>query len=136
MALVVPNAGELLLSEWAFKATSTPENLSLKLYTNNYTPVATSTAGSFTEATFTGYSAKTLSRGSWGSPTTNGSGEAEITYADQTWDATSSQTVYGYFVVGGTSGTIVWAEKFGTARALTDGDSLTITPKVTLFSQN
>ena len=136
MSLVVCNAGELLLLEWALKSSSTPENLTLKLYTNDYTPVATSTAGNFTEATFTGYAAKTLTRGSWVAPSTNGSGEAEATYAAQDWEAESAQTVYGYYVVGATSGTLVWAQRFATARSVADGDTLTITPKFTLHSEN
>lgn len=136
MALVFANVGENLAMTWAFKSTSTPENLTLKLYTNNYTPVAGSTAGSFTECAVSGYSAKTLSRASWGDPSTNGSGKAEMAYAAQTFSFTGSGTIYGYMIVSATSGTLVLAELFSSARSVASGDSLTITPKITGNSEN
>jgi len=136
MALVVSNAGELLLLEWLLKSTSTPENLTLKLYSNNYTPLATSTAANFTECTFTDYAAKTLSRASWTAPATNGSGKGETTYAEQEWTAGSSQTIYGYYVVGATSGTLIWAQLFPTPRTPASGDTVVVTPKFTLNSEN
>ena len=135
MALVVTNAGELLLQTWAIKSTSTPENLTLKLYSNNYTPVATSSSGDFTESSFSGYSAKTLTRSSWNDPTTV-STKAEITYADQTFTASGAGTVYGFYIVGATSGTVIWAEKFASARTLASGDTLTVSPKITAASEN
>lgn len=136
MALLVQNSGENLLLQWAIKDTSTPENLTLKLYSNNVTPAADDVAGDYTEATFTGYAAETLSRASWGSVATNGSGKAEISYGSAlSWDATSAQDIYGYFVVGATSGTLVYSEKFATARALDNGSNLTFTPKITLASE-
>lgn len=136
MPLVVANVGENLLMTWAMKSTSTPENLTLKLYSNNYTPVAGSTAGNFTECAVSGYSAKTLSRASWGDPTTNGSGKAEMSYAAQTFSFTGSGTIYGYYVVGSTSGSLIFSELFAAARTVASGDSLTITPKFTGNSEN
>lgn len=136
MALVVANVGENLLMTWAVKSTTTPENWTLKLYTNNYTPVAASTAGNFTECAVSGYSAKTLTRGSWGDPTTNGSGKAEMAYAAQTFSFTGSGTIYGYYVVSATAGTLIFAELFSSARSVASGDSLTITPKITGNSEN
>ena len=55
MALVVPNVGEIQLMTWALKGTSVTENLTLKLYTNNYAPVAGSNAGNFTECAIAGH---------------------------------------------------------------------------------
>ena len=136
MAIVITNAGEILIHTWAFKSTSTPENLTLKLYSNDYTPVAASTAGNFTESSFSGYSAKSLTRSSWVDPTTNGSGKAEITYASQTFTASGSGTVYGYFVVGATSGTCVFAERFASTRNLNSSDTLTVNMAVTASSEN
>lgn len=136
MALVVCNAGELKLLDWAIKDTSTPENLTLKLYKVDYTPVAASVAGDFTEADFTSYSAKTLTRSTWAASSTNGSGKAASTYTAQSWTCGSTgNTIYGYFVVGATSGTLIWAEKFATARTLVNGDELNITPAITLASE-
>lgn len=137
MALTVSNSGELLLLTWSLKSTSTPEDLYLRLYSNAYVPVATSTAGSFTEATFSGYTSggKSLTRSGWGSAATDSDGAALITYGTpQTWSATSSQVIRGYYIVGATSGTLVWAEAFSTPRSLVSGNDLTITPSLTLSS--
>ncbi len=135
MSIVVCNAGEIFLLEAAMK-TSSPENLVLKLFANDYTPIPTSTAGSFTEASFSGYSAASLSRSSWTSASTNGSGKAEISYPVQTFSATSSQTIFGYYVVGATSGNLVYAERFGSPRSLISGDTLNVSPKMTLSSES
>ncbi len=132
MPLVVTNAGENRLLDWVFRTSGT--NLSLRLYTNAYTPVATSVIGDFTEATFAGYAARTLTRASFNAATTNAAGKAEITYADQTWSATSNQTVHGYFVTD-SSGNLLFAERFATSKALVSGDSLIVSPKFTLSSE-
>ncbi len=138
MALVFANSGELLAVQWMLKTTSTPENLTLKLFKNDYTPTATSTAGDFTEADFTSYAAKTLSRGTWQSPSTV-SGKASIAYdtAPQTWTCgTTGNTIYGYYVVGATSGTLIYAERFSANRPLSNGDSLNVQPVLTLNSES
>ena len=133
MALVVPNCGEIKIAAWALDS----QDLTLKLYTNDYSPVATTTTANFTEATFTGYSAKTLSKTSWNTPTTDANGKALIVYSDaQSWTAGSTQTIYGYYVVSANDNTLIWAEKFGVARSIASGDTLTITPQITCSSEN
>ena len=64
MPLVVPNDGEedLLKAGLNHTAASNPV---LKLYQNNITPAETDTAATFTEATWTGYAAITLTGASW-----------------------------------------------------------------------
>jgi len=118
------------------------ENVILKLYKNNYTPVAGSVAGSFTVADFTGYSNKTLAKTSWPiasnvspvSPCTDI--EASSSYAEQSWTCGSSgNTVYGYYVIGATSNVLLWADKFSAARTIAEGDILRIVPKFQLRSQ-
>src|SRR5437867_6622616 len=64
MSLLVPDVGERKFLNVAINGVAN-EDLTLKLYKNNYTPVEGSVAGDFTEATFTGYAAVTLARGSW-----------------------------------------------------------------------
>lgn len=135
MAIIFANVGEVVLLKWMLKDTSISENLTMKLYSNNYTPVASSTAANFTESSFSGYSAKTLSRGSWSDPTTV-SGKAESSYASQVYSATGSATVYGYFIVGASSGTLILGERFPVTRVLTSGDTVTIIPKITSNSEN
>lgn len=133
MALVVCNDGEQILLEWIFKSSGT--NVVLKLFTNDYTPVASSAAGDFTEATFTGYSGETLARASFNDATTDGNGKAQITYADLTWTLDANPaTVYGYYVTDA-GGNLLFAERFAQARSLGVGDSLVLSPKFTLSSE-
>ena len=132
MSLIVPNSGEILLHTFAL----THEDLTLKLYKNDYTPTATSVVGNFTEADFTGYSAATLDKDDW-TIVTDGNSKASATNDAQSWTAASTQTVYGYYVLSTSSATtVLWAERFGVARALTSGDQLTITPTITASSEN
>lgn len=133
MTLLVPDAGECEILDCAFKDAS-PEALSLRLYSNNYDAVEGSTAGSFTECSGGGYAAKALTRAGWNSAS-SAAGVSSITYGTaQTFSFTGAVTVVGYFVIGGTSGTIYWAERLyaGAGQAFANGDSLTITPKFAL----
>lgn len=118
-------------------ALSVDENYTLKLYKSNTTPDQSSVAGDFTEADFTDYTAKTLTRTGWGAASTV-SNKASATYGSaQTWTCgATGNTIYGYFVVGATSGTLLWAERFGTARVLADTDQLSFTPTFTLNSES
>jgi len=135
MALITPNAGELeLLDKMLKDALSSDENYILKLYQNDYTPDDNAVGGSFTEASFTNYAARTLTRANWNSATTVSS-KAETSYGSgpQSWTCgASGNTVYGYYVTGSVSGTVLWAERFSTSRVLASGDVLNITPKFTL----
>lgn len=140
MPLVVPDQGELRLLDTMLKlALSTNENHILKLYRADATPASTSAPGSFTEANFTNYAARTLTRSNWNASVTNGSGQAESSYGTtpQSWTCgTTGNTIYGYWVQGSTSNSVLWAERFATSRVLATGDVLNITPKFTLQSQN
>ena len=136
MPLLVPNVGEVVLLTNTLNG-GTLENWTLKLFKSNTTPAEGDTAGTYTEADFTGYSAKTLTRSvggsTWATPTTSG-GTTSSSYAAQTFtssDATS-QTIYGYFIVGATTGTLILAERFDTSRNLVSPDTLTITPRIEL----
>lgn len=133
MALVIPDEGEVQLLTKALKSALTvDEDYSLRLYTAISPALGESTTlADFTQATFTGYAAKTLTRAGWGAPSTS-VGTTSSTYAQQTWthsgSAGSSQTILGYYVVGVTSGKVLWAETFTTARVIDGGDTLSLTP--------
>ena len=75
MALLVPDVGEVELLKRLLYANAGSENGTLKLYKTNVTPAESDTAGTYTEADFTGYSAKTLtssqSGGTWSVPSTS-----------------------------------------------------------------
>jgi hypothetical protein len=108
-------------------------NLTLKLFKNDVTPVAGSIASLLTEADFTGYSAKTLTSGSWGAATT-ASGIATAAYAQQTWTATAiGATVYGWYIVNG-AGELLAAKRFDSAITIANGTVIRATPSVP-FSQ-
>lgn len=121
MAGLVPNAGEAIALDRFLKTSDE----TLKLYVNDYTPVEGSVAGDFTEMSTQGYAAKTLTAASWSSGA----------YAQQTWtfDGTGGSTVvYGYFVIDAGSGTIMFAERFGTPPTIVNnGDQIKVTPTVT-----
>lgn len=130
MALVVPNVGEGRMLKAIVNHTA-PENLVLKLYTNNVTPGETDTAGTYTEAAGFGYAPITLTGSSWsvveGTP-------SEVSYAQQTFTFTGALgNVYGYFVVQVTSGILMWAERFSDApnNVANNGDQIKVTPKLT-----
>lgn len=142
MSLLVPDEGKLQLAK-DILGNAALENWTLKIFSNNHTPAESDTAATYTEATFTGYVAKTLMRdtsaGHWavpalGSPTNAWAPGAqtqvaESTYNQQSWSPTSSQTVYGVFVVGATSTKLIYAELFSTPRSLVTGDTLNFTPR-------
>ena len=140
MALVTTNLGELeLLDKMLKDALDTDENYILKLFHTDVTPSENSTSASFVEATFTNYAAVTLTRSNWNAAVLNGSNAAESSYgsAAQSWTCgATGDTIYGYWMEGATSGTCLWAEKFATARTLTDSDVLNLLPKFTLQSAN
>ncbi len=131
MALLVPNAAEEVMLQNILNKVA-PQNMVLKLYTNNYTPVEASVEGDFTEASGFGYAALTLSGASWvitpGAPTS-------AAYAQQTFTFTGALgDVYGYFVVQASSGKLMWAEIFsnGPYDVQNNGDEIKVTPTITL----
>jgi len=133
MALVTPNAGELeLLDKMLKDALTADENYLLKLYQNNVTPNDNSVTNSFTQANFTSYAARTLTRAGWSSAS-DSAGKASTAYAQQSWTCgATGNTVYGYYVEAATSGVTLWAERFATSRVLADGDVLNLSLNFTL----
>ncbi|MES2181019.1 MAG: hypothetical protein V4493_02850 [Pseudomonadota bacterium] len=133
MTLLVPNNGEGdALAYYVNK--SAPQDLVLKLFKNNYTPVEGSVASDFTEADFTGYSALTLTGASWA--VTEGA-PSHADYAQQTFSSSAgsqNQNVYGYYLVRATSGRIAHAERFadGPYNIVNNGDQVKVTPVITL----
>lgn len=109
----------------------------LHLYKNNYTPVAGSVFGSFTEADFSGYASQAMS---YSTATLIGDFAVMVDSATRTFTVGAggvSNTVYGYFVMDVASGILVYAERFSASVNMTTvGDSLAITTQVTLSSLN
>lgn len=129
MALNMPDVGENKALEHLVNKTA-PENLSLRLYINNITPSDTDTAVTYTQAGFPGYGAITLTGASW-----NAAAAGSISYsAQQTFGCTGTSTddVYGYYLVQVTSGVLMWSERDASApfAVRVNGDQVKITPTI------
>src|SRR3954466_4368931 len=130
MALLVPHEGELqILTDLLGQGSR--EDWQLGLFNSNITPSEADTASTYTahEATFTNYARKTLSRqigsGSWATPVSqppsgsppwsgrNQVGHSQYGSSAQSWTCgATGDTIYGYFVIGATSGKLIFAEAF------------------------
>lgn len=135
MALVIPNAGELVLLDKMLKAAlSVDEGYIVKLYQSNLSLTQTMVAADLdaVEANFTGYVGKTLTRAGWGASVLSTT-IASSTYATvQSWTCgATGNTIFGYYVVGATSGTLLWAEAFAVSRPMVTTDILNLTPVFT-----
>lgn len=129
MALNFPDVGENLVLAMIVNRTA-PENLILRLFKNNITPSDTDVAGTYTEATFPGYAAITLTGASWNAP----SGGTIVYGAQQTFtcSGTASESVYGYYVTQATSGTLLYSERDSAApfAIANSGDNIKLTPAI------
>jgi hypothetical protein len=109
---------------------NTGNNLTLKLFTNDYTPVEGTVVGDLTEAAGADYAAKTLTAGSWTCSSVGGI--ATAVYAEQTWTFTGAltgpQTVYGYYVIDSTGALIFLQRVDSPATPALNGDKIVITP--------
>jgi len=133
MTLVLPNVGETFLLNLMTNNAST-QNLTLRLYSNNYTPVEASTYASFTEATFTGYSAEALTAGSW---TITAADPSTAAYPQVTFTSSAgsqNQDIYGYYVTRATGPEVVFAELFtdGPYNIANNGDAIKVTLNFTM----
>lgn len=132
MTLLVPNAAEVLALK-AFLNNTAGQDQTLKLFATNVTPAETDTAASYTEAAGGGYASKSLTgASSW---TFTSGAPSDATASQQTWTftgaLTTNPTVYGYFLVQASSGTILWAEAFTSFTPANNGDQILLTPKIT-----
>jgi len=126
MALLVPDEGEAAMLELILA-----ENTGLRLYTNDKTPAEGDGTADYTEASEAGYSAATLTGGSWTVATDTGTTSG--TYAQQDFEFTEAATVYGYFVTDSAGSTLLWAERFGTTAVLgSGGGTISVNPSIEL----
>jgi hypothetical protein len=133
MALVAVNVGvqEILRRALNYSATG---DVKLHLFQSNTTPAETDTTATYTEATWTGYAAITLTGASW---TVTNADPASASYAEQTFTSTAgsqSQANYGYYVTNSASTVLLWAERFsdGPYTIVNNGDVIKVTPVITL----
>lgn len=99
-------------------------------------PSTASVVGDFTEATFTGYSAKTLTGTltgtTWATPTGTPATSQYNSASPQSWTATGAyQTILGYYHVGATTGTFYGAQSFASSVVMSSGQpSMTMVPSL------
>lgn len=133
MALVVPNASEVIALKNFLNHTA-PQDQYLKLFVNNVTPGESDTEATYTEASGGGYTHIALTGSSWVIATSGGLTTAS--YAQQTFTftgaLTTNPTIYGYYVVQQTSGSLLWAERAAsTFTPANNGDTYKVTPQIT-----
>lgn len=131
MKMVIPDEGKTVALDTEMKSSGTAsETWHVRLYSNNYTPVNSSTASDFTEATFTGYAEVDIAPSDWGASAI----VSNVAYSTSgvtpafTCSGGSPQTVYGWYAVGATSGKVRAAQKFDTARVMSTGATETLNP--------
>lgn len=134
MAGILPNEGEHLIAEMAYKRVLTDRdaNLELGLFTNS--SVSETTAHSaITEPTGTGYARITLTDASW-------TGAADVlSYAQQTFTGGAggwTGSVYGYFVAtkaaGGTQRLLAIEVDPSGPYTINENDTYKVTPSITV----
>ena len=131
---LVPNVGEAKMLEHILSL-ATPENLVVHLYKNNITPSSTMTLADYTEATFTGYAAVTLSSANW-TVTAGGPTSAEYNSGVAfTCSGTTSESIYGFYLSTANSSTLIWSERFDEAPfvIVNPNDALTARPRLLFY---
>jgi hypothetical protein len=132
--IVIPDLGavEKLEESWR-TALAVDVPLSLRLYSNDYTPGDGSALADFTEAGWLGYFRETVNRAGWNAAGLV-DGVATIVYGTVfEWanNSGASVTVYGYYCVNPASAVVRIAERFGEPRVLAVGAKLSIQLVVT-----
>lgn len=111
----------------------------LMLWTNDYEPSTASVLSDLVEATFLGYSRRTLSRDGWTTPS------VDVGCCSSTWgiepqrytvEQARGETVYGLAYVDVSSGVLRWIQRFEDAdiNPLQDAQVLQFLPLYTLTS--
>jgi hypothetical protein len=131
--LQVFSQGEGITFEALLNITA-PQDLRVRLYTNNYTPIDASTEANFTEmGAVQSYAYVDLTAGNW---VISGSEPKLAAYPQITWSFTAGgpTSIYGYTVGQQTSGKALWGELFtgGPFVVQNLGDEVKVTPKITL----
>ena len=131
-----PDEGELL----SLQRMIAYENIYLRLFTDNHVEDVTESWSDFTEAAGGGYVQKTLTSGSWSVLSNQGDdGVARASYAKQTWTFTGALTsdaiIYGWVLVGVTSGKLYRVAIESAFTPTGAGDFYEVTPVLELRSR-
>lgn len=138
MALVVCADGEKHFLDRATGRYTLAISWSLRLFKNDVVPSEASVVSTFTIADFTGYSSSTAT--GWGAPTMSGGKAVSLgllrTFVVGT-PVVTTNNIYGYYIVESNTGLLIYAERFDPAPIAMNilGDTITITPRLTLASE-
>lgn len=136
----IPDEGLSHLLDWCIRDPITPDQtLELRIFSNNFFPSRTSTLASFTEATFAGYTRRTLTRAGWTAAEVEDDHVARShrTAGGQTYIATGDfQTVYGVYLVQPALGVVIAAQRFILPIDTAVTQTFTLDPIVTLRSES
>lgn len=131
MNMVIPNEGKILLLDRALCTPgNAPEDYSCRLFQNNVTVADASTLADFTVATFTGYANVAVARSTFPTPSIVGAVARTISSVIPTFTCTggASQTVYGWILVGVTSGKVIAGQNFAVPRVMSPGATEKLDP--------
>lgn len=135
MALVFVNQADIIALKALLNHTA-PEDLSVRLFTNNVTPAQTDTEASYTEAAGAGYAAKPLTASSWTFQEGTGTSVGTASYTTLTWTFTGPLTgnaiIYGYYLTQDSSGKLLWVEAAPSPfQPQANGDTFAVTLNLT-----
>jgi hypothetical protein len=112
MGLVVPSAREVEVLQTFLNV-----GITMKLYSNNYTPIGTSVAANFIEVVGGGYGSKTITYANW--IIAAGDPSVALYNTMEQWTFTGPTnapgTIYGVYFIRTSDGMLLWAEPFPTA---------------------
>lgn len=131
MAVAFTNEAETIALK-NFLNVLAPENITIKLYSNNKTPGHTDTVSDYTEVSGGGYAAVTLTSSNW---SVSAGDPSQAQYPQITFAFTGSAgSVYGYYAVGATSGKLLWADQFPNSpiNIANNGDQIKVTITISL----
>jgi hypothetical protein len=134
--IVVPDAGSLKLLAATLGSSETVDvTFVLKLFSNNFTPNNTTLTSDFTEASFTGYAPVLFARSDWQRPAlVSGKAGMLLFTAPSKFNNTGpSATVYGWYVVGLTTGVTLFCERFATPEVILPFQTLNL--RIQFFGQ-
>ncbi len=110
-----------------------PSDCEYHLYTNNKTPAPTDTLANYTESVASNYTGFRMFGSQW-TVSSGVSAGATATYAQQAFNFSAADTIYGYFVTSQQKQVLLWAEIFtgGPFILPSSGGTIALTPKISL----
>jgi hypothetical protein len=131
--IVIPNVALQTIIDCVVDANPLSSPLTYHLFTNDYTPVAGSVVGSFTECSIAGYTSQTAALAGWVRSVAP-DGTITGTTTNCVYTLTDAGTVYGYWVQDAASD-LCWAQRFDTPVVFgVLGGVITLTPTFQLKS--